>query len=284
MTEQLLTLARHIVRSGRYPAQHKITSRFRDEFDQRKSIETLNEEATVASIYVTMLRGAECKLEPLHALYNIVWYNERPCLYGDVAWGLITANPSYAGSEFIVSGDEYSNDWEVTCIMRRNTLVGTRETKSSFSWGDVKRAGLHSLNHYKAYPERMLFIRARTWAMRDLFADVLSGLSIAEEQQDIELLRDIKPDPIQMAENNAAANMDEFTAAALKEKGDVENPKLDTLSPGAKIDTMTESKSTMSTIIDEQTKDGDPEIPDLNINQILQEAEKKHTTMLGSAD
>lgn len=273
MTEEILNLARHIVRAGRYPTQHKITSKIRDEFDQRRFIEILNEEATVASIYITMLRGAECKLEPLQALYNIVWYNDRPCLYGDVAWGLITSNPAYAGSEFIVSGEEYANDWTVTCIMQRNTLAGTREIKASFSWGDVKRAGLHGLDHYQAYPHRMLAIRARTWAMRDLFPDVLNGLSIAEEQQDIELLRTVKPDPVQKAENNAAANMDEFTAAALKEKGDVETPKLDTLAPGAKIDIPTEQKSIFR---EERPMEGDPDIPDVNVNDVLAEAEKKH--------
>ena len=38
---------------------------------------------------------------------------------------------------------------------------------------------------WKQYPKRMLQMRARAYALRDAFPDVLSGMGIAEEQQDV---------------------------------------------------------------------------------------------------
>lgn len=53
-----------------------------------------------------------------------------------------------------------------------------------FTVRDAKRADLWMNNHKKPwidYPKRMLFNRARAFALRDGFADALSGLDIAEE-------------------------------------------------------------------------------------------------------
>ena len=51
---------------------------------------------------------------------------------------------------------------------------------------DAKRAGLlGKKGPWTEYPQRMLQMRARSWALRDGFADVLKGLSVREEAQDI---------------------------------------------------------------------------------------------------
>ncbi len=53
---------------------------------------------------------------------------------------------------------------------------------------DAKRAKLWQNNHKQPwidYPKRMLFNRARAFALRDGFADALSGLDIAEEIMDL---------------------------------------------------------------------------------------------------
>lgn len=58
-----------------------------------------------------------------------------------------------------------------------------------FTVRDAKRAKLWMNNHKQPwldYPKRMLFNRARAFALRDGFADALSGLDIAEEVMDIQ--------------------------------------------------------------------------------------------------
>lgn len=288
MTQDILQLARAVMSAGRYPNQHLIKSRVYDPINKNRHIEQIDVEATVASMYITMLRGVESGLQPLQALYNIVWYNDRPCIYGDVALALIQKHPNYLGYNVVTIGEPYTNDWKVTCTMTRQSSLPSKisnfpeekpeiKIEQSFSWADVKRAGLHGLQHYQEYPERMMTIRARTWAMRDLFSDVLNGLSIAEEQLDVELVRDLKPDPSVKSETNAAANMDEFTMAALQERGEVEKPALDTLAPGAKIDVPEKQESIFRDNKKTPTGIGsDPEIPDVNVDDVLAEAEKRH--------
>jgi hypothetical protein len=58
-------------------------------------------------------------------------------------------------------------------------------TVSRFSMADAKRAGLAGKSGpWSQYPERMLALRARGFALRNAFADALRGLITAEEAQD----------------------------------------------------------------------------------------------------
>ena len=51
---------------------------------------------------------------------------------------------------------------------------------------DAKRAGLYGKQGpWQQYPKRMLQMRARAWALRDVFPDVLRGVHVAEEAQDL---------------------------------------------------------------------------------------------------
>jgi len=61
----------------------------------------------------------------------------------------------------------------------------------TFTIKDADRAGLLKVRPGKEpgvwhhYPQRMLQMRARAWTLRDGFADVLKGLQIREEMEDI---------------------------------------------------------------------------------------------------
>jgi hypothetical protein len=60
-----------------------------------------------------------------------------------------------------------------------------RPTLTSFSVADAKKAGLWGKSGpWTQYPKRMLQLRARGFALRDAFPDVLKGLVTAEEAQD----------------------------------------------------------------------------------------------------
>jgi hypothetical protein len=62
----------------------------------------------------------------------------------------------------------------------RGTPIVTR-----FSTAMADHAGLTRVDGpWQSYPERMLRMRARSWTMRDAFADVLRGLHLREEVED----------------------------------------------------------------------------------------------------
>jgi len=75
-----------------------------------------------------------------------------------------------------------SKELEAWCSVKR---AGQDPETREFSRADAERAGLWNKDGtWKKYPKRMLQMRARGWSLRDVFADVLCGLSIREEVRD----------------------------------------------------------------------------------------------------
>ena len=67
-------------------------------------------------------------------------------------------------------------------ILRRGSQ---HPIQQKFSYQDAQRAGLTSKKGpWTQYPERMLQMRARGFAIRDAFPDVLSGIITREEAED----------------------------------------------------------------------------------------------------
>ncbi len=65
-----------------------------------------------------------------------------------------------------------------------------------FSVQDARRAGLWGRpGPWSQYPQRMLQMRARAFALRDAFADVLGGLYLREELEDADARRALEPAP-----------------------------------------------------------------------------------------
>jgi hypothetical protein len=58
---------------------------------------------------------------------------------------------------------------------------GQKEQVRTFSYEDAQRAGLVKKDNWVKYPRRMLQMRARAFALRDVFPDILQGLGCTEE-------------------------------------------------------------------------------------------------------
>lgn len=133
------------------------------------------------NVLIAIQMGREIGLKPLQALQHIAVINGRPCVWGDAVPGLIQGS----GKLEDCREDFDEKAMTATCSMKRKgqpTLI-----VRSFSMDDAKKAGLWSkAGTWQTYPKRMLQMRARGWCARDGFADVLKGLSIAEEQMDVE--------------------------------------------------------------------------------------------------
>lgn len=130
------------------------------------------------AVLVSIQMGAELGLKPLQSLQNIANINGRPSIWGDAAWALVTSHPD------CVNAREECDGSKATCTIHRR---GRDPVVRSFTADDAKRAGLWGKQGpWTNYPQRMLQMRARSWAARDAFADVLKGISMVEEARDAE--------------------------------------------------------------------------------------------------
>jgi hypothetical protein len=72
---------------------------------------------------------------------------------------------------------------KAVCAVKRK---GDPEVKTvTFSYEDAEKAGIIKRGVWLTYPYRMCMMRARAFALRDKFPDVLKGLKIAEEVMDM---------------------------------------------------------------------------------------------------
>lgn len=130
-----------------------------------------------ANCFVAMQWGAQLGLKTLQALQNLAVINGRPALWGDTMIALVRGSPL---CEYIL--EERDGDTAVCRVKRR----GEAEQVRTFSIEDAKRAGLwNKQGPWTQYPDRMLQLRARAFALRDVFPDILRGIPMAEEVQDI---------------------------------------------------------------------------------------------------
>ena len=146
-------------------------------------------------IMVAVQWGYEIGLAPLQALQNISVINGKPSVYGDAAMALVQSSPVCEDIEEFFE-DEGTPNPVAVCVAKRK---GRKPVTSKFSVEDAKRAGLWGKQGpWTQYPKRMMQMRARGFALRDGFPDVLKGLITAEEAMDfpveaIAAPRDITP-------------------------------------------------------------------------------------------
>ncbi len=159
--------------------------------------------------------GAELGLKPLQALQNLAIINGRPSLWGDAVIALVRSSPL---CEYVIESDDGT---AATCRVKRR---GEPEQSRTFSMDDAKAAGLQGKQGpWSQYPKRMRQMRARAFALRDVFPDVLRGLPVAEEVMDIPTEKNMgaadvvgAPPPPPAADKKDA--LPEFTEAHLKER------------------------------------------------------------------
>ena len=132
------------------------------------------------NIIVAVQMGAELGLRPMQSLINIMTTNGRPTVWGDAMLALCKMHPAYVSTEERVSGEGDAR--KAICVTVRR---GEPPITGEFSVADAKRAGLwDKAGPWKQYPDRMLQMRARGFALRDAFPDKLRGLISVEEAAD----------------------------------------------------------------------------------------------------
>lgn len=133
-------------------------------------------------VFVAMAHGLEIGLKPMQSLQRIAVINGRPTIWGDAMIGLVRASGLLESFTESFEGAEGTMDFRAVCVAKR---VGSDEVRSVYSVKDARTAGLWGKSGpWTTSPKRMLQMRARSFALRDLFADVLGGLYMAEEVMD----------------------------------------------------------------------------------------------------
>ena len=132
------------------------------------------------AVFIAMEMGMKLGLDPMTSLRGVAVINSKPSLYGDVAIGLVQKSGLLEYCKERIEGE--GDSLVCYCEVKRKDKPPKTQR---FSWADAKRAGLANKDTYKNYPGRMCMWRARSWAFRDEFADVLQGMTFAEEAMDI---------------------------------------------------------------------------------------------------
>ena len=132
------------------------------------------------NVLVAVQMGAELGLSPLQALQNIAIINGKGSIWGDAALAIVQNHPDYEGHEEFIEGEEAN--MRAICRVKRK---GSEWHEVVFDVEKAKKANLWGkAGPWTQYPERMLQMRARGFAIRDKFSDALKGLITTEEAKD----------------------------------------------------------------------------------------------------
>ena len=144
------------------------------------------------SLFIAIQMGMECGLSIMSSVQNVAAVNGRPAIWGDAQLGIVRSSGLL---------ESYETYWEVdgnridrlpptlpdgltaVCVVKR---VREKSITATFSVTDARRAGLWDKEGtWRTYPQRMLMNRARSFALRDAFGDVLKGFKSFEEAGEV---------------------------------------------------------------------------------------------------
>lgn len=134
-----------------------------------------------ANILLCLMFGDEIGLTPAQSLQNVMVVNGRPTLWGDAVMGLVESSglQELWADKFDPALD--GGTWIFTTKRRgRDPVVRTFSMKDAAAAKLDKKAG-----PWQEYTKRMLFNRARAFALRDVYPDVLKGIRVFEEERDV---------------------------------------------------------------------------------------------------
>lgn len=132
-----------------------------------------------ANIMIAVQMGSELGLSPMQSVTSIAVINGRPGVWGDGLIGICRQSPLCQDIVETMEGE--GDTLTAVCVATRR---GATPTVARFSVADARRAGLWGSAVWAKYPNRMLQNRARGFALRDAFPDLLRGLKTVEELRD----------------------------------------------------------------------------------------------------
>jgi hypothetical protein len=134
---------------------------------------------TPEQVLIALESGAELGMPPMRALGSVCVINGQARLYGDAPLALVMQSGLLEDITEQLEGEDDDN-FAAVCTVKRKGQPTAKTRK--FSVADAKRADLWGkVGPWQFYPKRMLQMRARALALRDVFPDCFAGATIAEE-------------------------------------------------------------------------------------------------------
>ena len=152
---------------------------------------------SVEKVAVGIAKCMELGVPYVTFLQHIAVINGQASVWGAGVLALIQGSGQLVKWEEEESGTPYEDDWTFTCIVQRK---GRKEVKHAWTWADARRAGFDNpmrwekeshkrvkdeYSPWTRFPKRMMQWKARAWPFKDQFADLMAGLVLVEDAQDI---------------------------------------------------------------------------------------------------
>lgn len=148
---------------------------------------------TVEKVLTGTQFAYELGLKPLTGLRQIAIINGTPSIWGELPLGLCLRSgllefineEVFAEDGTKITPESNKTAYKAVCTVKRKGFP--EPTIRFFSLADAQQAGLLNKtgSPWQKYQRRMLQMRSRAWAIKDTFADVLAGISIAEYDHDV---------------------------------------------------------------------------------------------------
>jgi hypothetical protein len=149
-----------------------------------------------ADIIIAWQLGSEIGLKPMQALNGMKVTNGRASVYGDLLKGLVVNRSD------CISIEEGWDDGKGWCTVKRKGHVTVSRV---FTREDAVKARLWGSSiPWSGYPGMMMMYRARGFAIRHAFPDVLCGIITTEEAQDYHNEESFKEQDIKLINENSA--------------------------------------------------------------------------------
>ena len=150
-------------------------------------------EESTATVFGAIQAGATVGIPPVASLSVMMIINGRYAMYGDGQLSVVKDSGQLEYIKEFFEGDEpedgsveFRDSFTAVCVVKRR---GSEEVRTVFTVADAKRAQLWGKTGrnggptpWVTYPKRMLKYRARSFALRDEFPDVLLGLQHSAEE------------------------------------------------------------------------------------------------------
>jgi hypothetical protein len=179
-------------------------------------------------IMIAGAMGARLGLDIFSSLAGIATINGRATLWGDAMLAVAMSHPAWDGIHEEVKGRIGDG---TACAFSTVKRKGREPYVCSFSVEDARRAKLwDKAGPWSTMPQRMLIMRARSFALRGAFADKLSGFysreEIEDEPREVEgSVRVTVPDAVQTAGRELPADLPATSDGAPIADAPKESPK-----------------------------------------------------------
>lgn len=135
---------------------------------------------------MAIMWGMELGISPIQAIQGIAVIGGKPSVWGDLLLALCQTSPKFVDLLEVELRDANGVFLGARAIAKRN---GREDVVREFTMQMAVDAGLTMKANMpwqlKGYQPRMCQMRARSWALRDQFADALRGIASADEMQDV---------------------------------------------------------------------------------------------------